>query len=354
MSQRFTRSMTKALALAQAELEKEYPEDLPLALLEMEHEEAPADMSTMQALDNAREIHEIKGSITAIFESLKSLTMAQASNRPILQPGPSSVEQPTRSSPNLQPTDDPDFGQYDQPAEEVNQAPPDQPNSLNPEITLFIKKQQEQMERVQEQLKQMQKGKTVQGNDFSDLTFYTGAVVNRIGDESYEEARKEEAKLFQTHRLLSEIDKSIVGIPVLARNLVQIQANSISRCLPDIVKKINDKLNQNMSELKKMPNHLSSVADALTTFMGILGSVKESFRKIFIRGEFDEYPNDKEMHCTARLAEMLNELSKELQLKCENNDSGDEFLMEEIKVLEETIGIGLPNFLPRTAFLSIL
>ncbi|KAF8396867.1 hypothetical protein HHK36_018502 [Tetracentron sinense] len=119
MSQRFTRSMTKALALAQAELEKEYPKDLPLALLEMEHEEAPADMSTMQALDNAREIHEIKGSITAIFESLKSLTMAQASNRPILQPGPSSIEQPTRSSPNLQPTDDPDFGQYDQPAEEV-------------------------------------------------------------------------------------------------------------------------------------------------------------------------------------------------------------------------------------------
>ncbi|KAF8365216.1 hypothetical protein HHK36_032767 [Tetracentron sinense] len=179
-------------------------------------------------------------------------------------------------------------------------------------------------------------------------------VRNRIGDESYEEARKEEAKLFQTHPLLSEIDKSIVGIPVLARNLVQIQANSISRCLPDIVKKINDKLNQNMSELKKMPNHLSSVADALTAFMGILGSAKESFRKIFIRGEFDEYPNDKEMHCTARLAEMLNELSKELQLKCENNDSGDEFLMEEIKVLEEAIGIGLPNFLPRTAFLTIL
>ncbi|KAF8378932.1 hypothetical protein HHK36_028357 [Tetracentron sinense] len=72
------------LTLAQAEQEKEYPEDLPLALPEMEHEEAPVDMSTMQALDNAREIHKIKGSIIAIFESLKSLTMAQASNRPIL------------------------------------------------------------------------------------------------------------------------------------------------------------------------------------------------------------------------------------------------------------------------------
>ncbi|KAF8391159.1 hypothetical protein HHK36_023460 [Tetracentron sinense] len=106
-------SLTKALALAQAEQEKEYLKDLLLALLEMEHKEAPADMSTTQALDNAREIHEIKGSITAIFESLKSLTMAQASNHPILQLGPSSVEQPTRSSPNPQPTDDPDFGQYE-------------------------------------------------------------------------------------------------------------------------------------------------------------------------------------------------------------------------------------------------
>ncbi|KAF8391799.1 hypothetical protein HHK36_022033 [Tetracentron sinense] len=91
MSRKFTRSITKALALAQAEQEKEYPKDLPLAFSEIEHEEAPADMSTAQALDNAREIHEIKGSITAIFESLKSLTMAQASKHSILQPRPSSV-----------------------------------------------------------------------------------------------------------------------------------------------------------------------------------------------------------------------------------------------------------------------
>ncbi|KAF8379093.1 hypothetical protein HHK36_028522 [Tetracentron sinense] len=113
ISRRVTLSMTKAFALAQAEQEKEYPKDLPLVLSEMEHEEAPADMSTAQALDNAHEIHEIKGSITAIFEYLKSLTMAQASNCPILQPGPSSVEQPTRSSLNPQPTDDPNFDQYD-------------------------------------------------------------------------------------------------------------------------------------------------------------------------------------------------------------------------------------------------
>ncbi|KAA8538906.1 hypothetical protein F0562_025598 [Nyssa sinensis] len=178
-------------------------------------------------------------------------------------------------------------------------------------------------------------------------------VRNRIGDESYEDARMEEAKLFDTHPLLSKIDKSMVSIPVLAQKLVQIQATIISKCLPEIVRKIGDKLNMNISELKKMPKHLSSVTDAMTAFLQIIGSSKESLRKILVRGEFEEYPDEKRMHCTARLAEMLNQYSVELQTGAEN-DSSEKFLMEEITVLEEAKGIGLPNFLPRTAFLTIL
>ncbi|KAK1379718.1 hypothetical protein POM88_026462 [Heracleum sosnowskyi] len=56
-------------------------------------------------------------------------------------------------------------------------------------------------------------------------------VRNRIGDESYEEARMKETTLFQTHPLLKKIDKSMVGFPVLAKKLVQIQANIISKRL---------------------------------------------------------------------------------------------------------------------------
>jgi hypothetical protein len=48
-------------------------------------------------------------------------------------------------------------------------------------------------------------------------------VRNRIGDETFEEARLEEQKLFESHSL-SKIDKSIVGIPVLAQKLVEVQA----------------------------------------------------------------------------------------------------------------------------------
>lgn len=177
-------------------------------------------------------------------------------------------------------------------------------------------------------------------------------VRNRIGDETYEEARLEEAKLFNTHPLLSKIDKSIVGVPVLAQKLTQIQATIMAKCLPEIVKKINDKLNANVTELKKLPKNLSSVAEVMTAFMKILGSAKESLRKILLRGEFDEYPEEVNMHCTPRLVEMLNQYSDELQ-NCAGNDPRTNFLSEELKVLEEAKEIWFPNFLPRTSFLTL-
>uniref|UniRef100_A0A803L4B5 Uncharacterized protein n=1 Tax=Chenopodium quinoa TaxID=63459 RepID=A0A803L4B5_CHEQI len=144
-------------------------------------------------------------------------------------------------------------------------------------------------------------------------------VRNRIGEETYEEARLEEARLFGSHPLLSRIDDSTVGVPVLAQRLVHIQASIISKCLPNIVKQINAKLNSNVAELNSMPQNLSSAAEAMAVFMQITGSAKESLRKILIRGEYDDYPDD-----------------------------------SEVRVLEEAKGIGLPNFLPRGGFLTIL
>ncbi|KAI5648914.1 hypothetical protein M9H77_34919 [Catharanthus roseus] len=186
-----------------------------------------------------------------------------------------------------------------------------------------------------------------------DVNIGLGYVVvrNRIGNESYEDARIEEEMLFESHPQLSIISKSMVGIPILAQKLVQIQATIISKCLPDIVRKINEKLNSNVSDLKKMPQNLESVAEAMRAFMHVLFSAKESSRKIFVRGEFDEFPDDKDKHCTARLAEMFSQYSAELQGKCIENEPKEEFLRHEIDILEESKVIGLPNFLPRSAFL---
>lgn len=51
----------------------------------------------------------------------------------------------------------------------------------------------------------------------------------------------------------------------------------------------------------------------------------------------------------ARLAEMLDKFSEELE-----HEESEKFLVEEIKVLEETREIGLPNFVSRTSFLTLL
>ncbi|KAI4369282.1 hypothetical protein MLD38_017741 [Melastoma candidum] len=155
-------------------------------------------------------------------------------------------------------------------------------------------------------------------------------VRNRIGDETYEDAWVEERRLFKTHLLLSKIDESMVGVPVLAKRLMQIQATIVAKCLPDIVNKTNQKLNVNVAQLQTMPKNLSSIAEAMTAFMQIMGSAKDSLRKILLRGEFDEYSEDKEMHCTARLAEMLDKYFDKLQ-KCRESDFAEDFLLEELE-----------------------
>ncbi|KAL6579235.1 hypothetical protein OROMI_009451 [Orobanche minor] len=177
-------------------------------------------------------------------------------------------------------------------------------------------------------------------------------VRNRIGDETYEEARAEEENLFENNRLLSRIDKSIVGIPSLAERLATIQANIIVKCLPEIVRKINEKLAANVEELNKMPKHLNSIGEAMTAFMNILGSARESLRKILLQGEFDEYPAVDNMHATARLAEMLNKFSDEL--RSAKSDSDQNFLVDEMRALEESRSVGLPNFIPKSAFHTLL
>jgi GTP-binding protein EngB required for normal cell division len=178
-------------------------------------------------------------------------------------------------------------------------------------------------------------------------------VRNRIGEETYDQARVEEERLFKYHPLLSKIDKEMVGIPVLAQRLVQIQATIIAKCLPDIVRQINDRLSRSSTELDQMPPDLNNVADAVRAFSHIVKRVCASLEKILVRSEFDEYHEDSHFHGTARISEMLNGYAKKLPAHIPRV-SGELFLMEEMRVLEETKGINLPNFLPRSAFLVLL
>ncbi|CAH8388587.1 unnamed protein product [Eruca vesicaria subsp. sativa] len=176
-------------------------------------------------------------------------------------------------------------------------------------------------------------------------------VRNRVGEETYEEARKQEEMLFKTHPMLSMIDENIVGFPVLAQKLTHIQTTMIARCLPEIVRKIGHKMETADLELKKLPMVMASTGEALMTLMDIIGSAKESLLRLLIQGDFSDYPDNHSMHGTARLADMLSKFSDDLQAKPKQVR---EFLMDEIKVLEECKCVGLPNFIPRSAFMAIL
>ncbi|GJX93176.1 dynamin-related protein 4C-like protein [Tanacetum coccineum] len=178
-------------------------------------------------------------------------------------------------------------------------------------------------------------------------------VRNRIGDETHEEARLKETTLFETHSLLSKIDKSMVGVPVLAYKLAYIQSRIISKCLPNIVKNIKEKLNLHVLDLNKLPHHPATTTETMAVFMQIIGSSKDSLRKLLIAGEFDEYVDDLGMHSTARLSTMLNEFYNELQNTSKIHFL-DNFLVDEILVLEEANGIWLPNFIPRSAVQSLM
>jgi hypothetical protein len=70
----------------------------------------------------------------------------------------------------------------------------------------------------------------------------------------------------------------MVGIPMLARQLTQIQASIIARYLPNIVKHINDKLGHSNDEL----GYLATVADIMREFYHIVKKARASLEKVLM------------------------------------------------------------------------
>ncbi|XP_057834797.2 putative dynamin-related protein 4A [Cryptomeria japonica] len=176
-------------------------------------------------------------------------------------------------------------------------------------------------------------------------------VRNGIGNESNAEAREKEKQLFDSHRMLRKIDKSMVGIPVLAQKLMQIQAMIINTSLPEICSKIDTTLGKRQAELNSLPQHLCNPREADKVVMKLLKEIKESLNKIVILGDLEQFEEDPYMRCTARLKDMFDEFYRVL---CENGASRGRFLYKETQMLWEAKGVGLPNFPPRSVFLRLL
>ncbi|KAM5569151.1 dynamin-related protein 4C [Rosa sericea] len=124
---------------------------------------------------------------------------------------------------------------------------------------------------------------------------------------------------------------------------IEIPVPTRARDLPEIAKKIDAKLSYCLSELNFLPASISSVDEAVATFMQLVALSKESLIKILVRGEFDEYPDDKSMHGTANLAEMLNQFKDErswLHSSFFRRDLKSNFLQSEINYCMFTQQVG--------------
>lgn len=76
---------------------------------------------------------------------------------------------------------------------------------------------------------------------------------------------------------------------------------------------------------------------------------------LFLTGEYDEFPDEEDMHCMWRLSEMLNAYAAELHTKYPDDSLlPSKFLVEEMRVLDVSNGIWLSNFLPRQVFCTLL
>ncbi|KAM3231597.1 putative dynamin-related protein 4A [Capsicum annuum] len=130
-------------------------------------------------------------------------------------------------------------------------------------------------------------------------------VRNNIDSESFKESECAVATLF---KLLS-IPKTSVGITILARTLMLIQAKITSI---DITSKIKDRLVAKVSDLKKLPNQcFGSVANALRSVMRFLSRANKT------------------------IVEMLDQYSAELHSIINLENKQGLFLMDEIKYIEE-------------------
>ncbi|GKC91031.1 dynamin-related protein 4C [Tanacetum coccineum] len=151
-------------------------------------------------------------------------------------------------------------------------------------------------------------------------------VRNNFDDETYKEARTNEANLFKTHHLLSKLDKSIVGIDALAQKLVLIQSASISKCSHEIVRKINEDLKMCVVEQNKQQQPFTTISEAMPAILEIIKASQKSLYKILVsRAGAD---------LAYSTVEMLNDFSK--QLKSNHLNGYENFLADEIQLLEES------------------
>ncbi|KAF3774530.1 hypothetical protein EJ110_NYTH52914 [Nymphaea thermarum] len=116
---------------------------------------------------------------------------------------------------------------------------------------------------------------------------------------------------------------------------------------------------------RKYPDEVQLQSNFLVEEMRVLGELKPIRLPNFLpqgaflsllreKNEYEEFPDEEDMHYAAQLAKMLDEFANDLRTKYPDEGLLQfNFLVEVMCVLVELKPIRLPNFLPQGAFLSL-
>lgn len=172
-------------------------------------------------------------------------------------------------------------------------------------------------------------------------------------DDTIEIARKREKQLFRTHPALKNLDKSMVGIPILAEKLMHIQAQMVKDCLPKIRKEITVTLQSRRRDLELLPKQITDNGEAGVAFSQVHNKRQKTLTHLIEEGNFSAYPNDKQMHYTARLHDMFLKFSDDLREegRCLVDPSQTQAIIEQ---LSEYQGVALPDFLPHPVLQNLV
>ncbi|XP_059064566.1 dynamin-related protein 4C-like [Cryptomeria japonica] len=115
---------------------------------------------------------------------------------------------------------------------------------------------------------------------------------------------------------------------------------------------IDSTLSKRQSELNALPRRISNFAEAMIEFMRVMDSIKGMLHKLAVQGDIELFPDEPEMHCIAYLHRMFESYLRDLSSVVE--ETPIDFLVEEVKLLEETQGLSLSNFLPHSVLVVLI
>ncbi|KAK1440037.1 hypothetical protein QVD17_05863 [Tagetes erecta] len=152
--------------------------------------------------------------------------------------------------------------------------------------------------------------------------------------------------------LLSKTNESRIGFESLSKNLVLGLISILFSPSSQIVGKIMLDLKRSEADLARYQATFDSASDAIPRIVRSITNANISIRKLFVTQEYEEYPDEMDMHVGPEISDRFLKLTNTLlYLK---HDTRRPFLTFELWLLNETNWPSLTNFLPLSLAIRLL